>query len=168
MPFTPRKRKKKPKNQELRNSTTSHNHISPFLKCLRNKHVSQFSLLGCLPLKIYLKIKLSSIWYCRCKTSPFPLKETTHWSCSCRGEALNDFCVIREPSEPEDQEQLSEWTAGLGIPSLCRLWSTLLSVLTWMNVNEKPSNFPTDTPNNRERISQGQASPCNTYGPASA
>lgn len=165
MPFTQRKWKKKQTTTEKLN-LTSHNHISPFLKCLRNKHVSQFSLLGCLPSKTYLKNKLSSIWYCRCKTSPFPLKETTHWSCSCRGEALNDFCVIREHSEPEDQ--LSEWTAGLGIPSLCGFWRTLLSVLAWMDVNENPSNFPIDTPNNRERISQGQALPCNTYGPASA
>lgn len=114
-------------------------------------------LLGCLPSRIYLKIKLSSIWYCRCKTSPFQLKETTHWSCSCRGEELNDFCVIREHRTHQDQEQLGEWTPGLGIPSLGGFWSTLLSVLTWMDVNEKPFNFPTGTLNNRERISQGQA-----------
>lgn len=162
MTFTRRKWKKKD-NWE----TQHHIHISPLLKFLRNKHVSQFSLLGCLPSRIYLKIKLSSIWYCRCKTSPFQLKETTHWSCSCRGEELNDFCVIREHRTHQDQEQLGEWTPGLGIPSLGGFWSTLLSVLTWMDVNEKPFNFPTGTPNNRERISQGQALPCNTYGPAS-
>jgi hypothetical protein len=46
-------------------------------------------------------------------------------------------------------------------------WSTLLSVPTWINVNEKPSNFPIDKANTHGRISQGQALPCNTYGPAS-
>lgn len=49
-------------------------------------------------------------------------------------------------SEPQD----------LASPACVDFWSTQLSVLIWTNVNEKPFNFPIDTPNNMKEYPKGK------------
>lgn len=118
--------------------------------------LSNLSRLDCLLAKTYSQIKLTPIWYYRCKNITLRVE---------RGNTLIMLLPCRI-AEWFLCYQGAQWTAGKKTADglshrtwqLQPVWILEHTSLctSWINTDEKPSNFPIDIPNTHGRISQGQ------------